>query len=397
MTTASEELYWARGFSSAAHSLKALEMAALLAQLRAGAEGLAAQVHMLRSLAKEDLPRYQERKRHLPFFIPARFRSGIRRADHLEAAHGWVLDLDHCRQSQAQFEALQLRLWQDPRVWLLYVSPSGEGLKLLFRFAEPLTHTKAFSDCYQAFARQFARQYDLHAYLDFKTHDVTRVSFLSHDPAARLRRDPLRLHPQRYLQIDPGPLAALPRDEPPPEEDSPPPPSAAPISPSLFPELLSPLGPGPAEAIPPEPEAVMPTPKATPDPPLPPAPSGEIWDQIRQTLRPEQPLRRRRVTLPPEIEALSPAIIQAGEGLGLHLKDTLDLNYGRKFVFGYQLLWAEVNVYYGKHGFSVVRSPKGGSHPQLMELVYELIHQLIFDPEGLSELARRVGSNPPWA
>jgi hypothetical protein len=384
------ELFWATGFSAQAHTLQALSMEELLRRLRQGSDGLQAQVKMLRHALGTDPKLYQQRKRHLPFFIPAAFHEGICRGDRVEAAYGWVLDLDHCYQSQAQFDALKNQLWQDPRLWLLYVSPSGTGLKLLFRFAQPISHTKAFSDSYQAFARQFARQYQLDTVVDFKTHDLTRVSFFSYDPGALQRRDPLRIQPEQYLKISyPGaqpPSPPLPPADPLPWEDEPLPPA---------PDWR------PKAAAEPLPESVpqvepKPVPEASPSRESR-EPQGELWDQIRQTLKPQGRIRRRQVTLPDEIEALSPAIIQAGEGLGLQLKDTLDLNYGRKFIFRYQQLWAEVNVYFGKHGFSVVKSPKSGSDPKLREVIYELVQQLIFDPEGLDQLAKRVGSQPPWA
>ena len=365
-------IYWARGFSAQAQTLQAIAPEELHRLLVSGDEGLASQGAMLRQLAQSDPAGYQQRKRFLPYYIAATFREGIRRIDHLQAAHGWTLDLDHSFQTAEQFAALREQLWRDPRVWLLYVSPSGQGLKLLFRFAEPLTGSKAFSDAYQAFARQFARQYELGDSLDFKTHDVTRVSFLSHDPEARLRSEPLPLQPLTYLQLSGGfvPVGTWQEPEKTPTDEPPeaPLPEAPDGDESPFREDAEGSG----------------------------EPSDSQWEAIRQALGQGRPQRRRQVSLPAEVEALSPAIIAAAQDLGLTLKDTLDLNYGRKFVFAYQHQWAEVNVYYGKHGFSVVRSPKSGSHPGLREVIYDLVHQLIFDPEGLDDLLNRNREDPPW-
>ncbi len=368
-------LYWARGFSAQAQTLQALSPEALCHKIQQGEDGLAAQIKLLRTLVRTDPAAYQQRKRFLPYFMASHFLAGIRKIDHLKAAYGWVLDLDQAYESEAQFSALKERLWRDPRVWLLYVSPSGRGLKLLFRFAEPLTGSKPFSDAYQAFARQWARQYDLASWVDYKTHDATRVSFLSHDPDLRYRPEPLLLHPLSYLRLGESP-------------------------PSLIaPDLLT--GAQDPAADPANPEPPAPTlPEATPEDPAPedspgPDPSEEVWAQIKQTLGDPRPPRPRQVSLPPEIEALTPQIVAAAQDMGLTLKDTLDLNYGRKFVFGYQHLWAEVNVYHGKHGYSVVKSPKSGSHPGLRDLAHDLIHRLIFDPEGLDELSPDAPDGPP--
>jgi hypothetical protein len=377
------ELFWAAGFTAPDPLLRPIEWAAVLERLRRGSEGLAAQVAMLRRLAHTDKGSYQARKKYLPFVIAAAFRGGIRRTDHVQAAYGWMLDLDHCYESQAQFERLQEQLWQDPRIWLMYVSPSGQGLKLLFRLDEPITNSKLFSDAYQAFARQFARQYELLDCIDLRTHDISRVSFLSHDPGARHRREPLRLHPRSYLTT--GNHAPYPKIEPLPWEDEelPPPPvrpDTAPPPPSVLP---------PSQELP---ARELPSPETTKKR----EPEGEVWAQIRQTLRPEKRVRRRQITLPVEIEEISGPIVQAAEALGLRLKDMPDQNYGRKFVFTYQHLWAEVNVYYGKHGFSVVKSPKSGSHPELREIIFELVQQLLFDPEGLETLAQQVRQRSFW-
>jgi len=386
-------LFWANGFSGHSQPLRAIPIEELYARIQKGSDGLQSQVSMLRGLlAQGDDAGYQQRKRFLPYFLAAEFRDGRRRMDHLVAAYGWVIDLDHACETPEQFLALRDRLWRDPRIELLFISPSGKGLKLLFRFAEPLRGSKPFSDAYQAFTRQFARQYDLQSVVDFKTHDVSRVCFLSHDPDVLYRPEPLLLYPDTYLELGMGygyggassqdPLLGL--------------------SESLIPPLESPGEGASQEEVVPRPamqEDIPPLPEPVDEEEASPSvePTDEQWLQIRQTLSPEKSVRQRQVQVPEEIEQLTPQILQAAQDLGLSIKDTLDLNYGRKFVFGYQHLWAEVNVYYGKHGFSVIKSPKSGSHAGLRDMGYDLLHRIIFDPEGLSEIqGDEPLGEPPW-
>jgi len=94
-----------------------------------------------------------------------------------------VIDVDHCfdlaeldRENQ-----LKEKLKSDQRIGLMYTSPSGTGLKLVFSISEPLTNSKRFADFYLAFAGKFARQYELEKFVDFKTHDISRISFLNVD------------------------------------------------------------------------------------------------------------------------------------------------------------------------------------------------------------------------
>lgn len=348
-------LFRGQGFAAALVPVTATE---LVNEMRTGPDGLRAQVEMLRQVARVDAAQYRQRKTHLPFFIGARFAAGVRQAGRLEAIGYLVLDLDDCRRSEEQFAELRTRLQGDERVWMAYVSPGGAGLKLVFRLARPLQHTKAYSDCYQCFARSFARRYGLEQVIDYRTHDVTRVSFLSYDPALYFAPAAEPLEPDLFL---PGAI-----------------------------ELEVPwVGAEPAPP-PPAPETAPERILLKADQPAPPAeksePQGEVWDQIRRTLAGSKRVRPRQVTLPPEIEAITAPVQEAGEALGLVLKETLDLNYGRKFVFTYRHLWAEVNVYYGKHGFSIVPSPKSGSHPPLRELLQEMVFRVIFEPEGLEVL-----------
>lgn len=394
-------LFIGTGFSAQAGTLVPIEREALVARIRSGDEGLRAQVEMLRRAAQLDPALYRQRKAHLPYFIGVEFVAGQRRADQLIAAHVLVLDLDHCHSSAEQFARLRKSLCEDSRVWLCYTSPSGQGLKLAFRLDRPIRESKTFSDVYQAFARQFSRQHSLDAWIDLRTHDVARVSFLSFDPEVYVAPDAETLPvaalagaagipgllpevnelPPSDLEIIDVELPELPRLRP------------SPKVPDL--PAKSDLPPLPPEDTPPE------------SPPVPPParePEDAVWTEIRRTLSPGRPLRSRQVNVPEAIEAITPQVRAAAEALGITLRETLDLNYGRKFVFAYQQVWAEIDLHHGRRGFSLVKSLKSGAHPELRDLVYDLMHQLIFDPEGLDELAARMrdrdvndhDQNPPW-
>jgi hypothetical protein len=40
-------------------------------------------------------------------------------------------------------------------------------------------------------------------------------------------------------------------------------------------------------------------------------------------------------------------------------------------------MWAEINVFYGKKGWSVVKTTKSGSHPDLAELGARAIEEIL--------------------
>ena len=93
--------------------------------------------------------------------------------------------MDHYSAKAAELSELRARLVAaDDRIFMAFVSPGGDGLKLVFRLDQPCMDPKQFSDFYKAFAHAFGERHGLSAYLDFRTADATRACFLSHDPEA---------------------------------------------------------------------------------------------------------------------------------------------------------------------------------------------------------------------
>ena len=68
-----------------------------------------------------------------------------------------------------------------------------------------------------------------------------------------------------------------------------------------------------------------------------------------------------------------PALTEHIENLGVKVTEVIDINYGKKMRFSIALRNAEVNVFYGKKGFSVVQSPRTGTDPELNQLMADVI------------------------
>ena len=54
-----------------------------------------------------------------------------------------------------------------------------------------------------------------------------------------------------------------------------------------------------------------------------------------------------------------------------------NINYGKKMVFVINNIWAEINIFYGKKGFSVVKTPKHGSNSELADIVQKILCELL--------------------
>jgi hypothetical protein len=274
-----------------------LSLSQLYQRIAGAEESLRQQIRMLRQIKKIDPEAYRRRKGVLPWFIGARFRDNLRRAEHFEHLDFFVLDFDGCFHNGDQISNLKARLRQDEQLALAYVSPGGEGLKCVFRLATPLPNTKWYADFYRAFALGFARRYGLEASIDLKTHDVTRVSFVSDDPEALLNEQAQAVDWKPYL----------PEQLPLPEEPTP---SAE------------------------EPKA---------DQGL----DEDVLRSIRQKLRPGKARPPRKPAYVPEAlhEVVEP-IRKAAAELGIQTEEIRDIQYGKKFRFVYKHLKAEINVFF---------------------------------------------------
>lgn len=108
-----------------------------------------------------------------------------------------ALDFDHIpvdRMAEAERMAKD-----DESTFLCYVTNSGNGLRIIVRY-QPVDDEAQYADAFNMAARYFERKLRLEA--DRRTCDESRLSFLSHDPAAVLhpQAKPFRVYGQSLLE-----------------------------------------------------------------------------------------------------------------------------------------------------------------------------------------------------
>jgi hypothetical protein len=354
-------LYFADNLLDSNTVLQALSLEAVFHRVRDDA-ALREDIARLRRVRQIDKSAYARLKARLPYFCGARFEGGIRRSAHFEQIGWMILDVDHYDGPEADLEALRVRLCADERVALLFRSPGGDGLKLVFRLQEPCTDTKQFSDAYKGFAFAFGEQYGLERYIDFRTCDATRVCFLSSDPGAYVNPMAETVAWQRYLpeQVQPVLVQAL-------------------FSASATEGVVAPEKPGCSHQIHPETYA-------------------DILRKLQTRARPN-PLKRD-VFVPEALQAAVPAVVQALSAEGIEVTEQRDIQFGCQLIARHGNNTAAVNVFYGKKGFSVVLVPRKSDHPQLGDLLVFVAEQAIYgrhawpgqpagDVAGLPESADR--------
>lgn len=306
----------------------------------------------LRAVQSLDKEAYRTAKTRLPYVVGSTFVADaegrlVRRTTAFEAAHYFILDLDNCPGLAGQVpDAVR----QNEYVELAFVSPGGNGLKLFFRLLEPFLAThgtgvpKQFTAAYRAFAAHIGEQFRWANSLDLRTCDVTRACFLAHDPSAyfnpeampvdaRLWRVEADELPQQPVQV--GEEAHAGRDG-----------------------------------------ATQRRPAA--ERPIDPIAYQRVLKQVNPHTTAVRPARQTHV--PDALHPLEPDVRLICERLGWTLTAVQPLNYGLKFMIQQGFRTAEVNVFWGKRGYSVVKSPKTGTDPDLSGLFCEQLVALLFPP-----------------
>jgi len=130
--------------------------------------------------AKSDEER-KNKKNNLPYFVAAIFKGHRANKNLLQAQH-FIFDIDHVK----DVVTLKAKVVKDKRTMACFVSPRGEGIKILCVLDQPITDYKKYSDLYKHYAKALSTEYGLT--LD-STSDVARTCFFSYDPDIYISKD----------------------------------------------------------------------------------------------------------------------------------------------------------------------------------------------------------------
>ena len=286
----------------------------------------------LRKLMSLDKVGYRAAKTRLPYVVGSVFHEGVRRIDSLAAAHYFILDVDHIQLEDGRIPDLIL---SEPSVSLAFVSPGGEGVKIFCSLSSPCTDPKLFSVAYKVFASEFADRVGLSGSMDLRTSDASRACFLSFDPNA--------FYNPNAIQVDWRTLGEAQVEQ---QYDT---------------DQLTVTNTDGAKST-----------------------SGidqMAYKNILKAINPNTPIRREKnVFVPEQLLRLRDELGALCKTVNLELTKIDPINYGLKVGAGQGYRAAEVNIFYGKKGFSVIVSPRTGTDPVLNELLHGCIHQYLFPP-----------------
>lgn len=304
---------------------------------------LVSMIHQLRTLLTISPERYAIMKRRLPYITCGNFHPPYRKTENFNFIKYFVLDVDHLGEKNMEPAVVKQRLFIDNRVMMIFLSPSADGLKIMLELSDKCFDAAKYSLFYKVFAREFSKQHGLDQVIDSRTSDVTRACFLSDDPEALYRPKHQTVNMKSFIEFEDQLHTGLIEKQLKKEEKE------QEAEPSID-----------------EPDQKLPL-------------SDDVFQEIKQKLNPRVKTRlEKKYYVPEELDKLIPLIEEKVREHNIRIREVQGIHYGKKIVFELKTYWAEINVFYGKRGFSAVKTPKRGSNQELAEIVYRIICEIIY-------------------
>lgn len=318
--------------------------------LRAPKPEFESKIRQIRTVRQLNASQYPSLKQQLPFFVCAVFNPPFRKTENFAYTEHFIIDIDHIGEKGMTMENLKLRIQADPRTFLCFVSPSEDGLKVVMRLKERCYDSGVYSVFYRRFVQNFSLEYGLQQVIDSKTCDVTRACFMSVDRDAYFNPDSEPVDMSSVVSM--GDTSELLREK------------------SMVERSESVHCIAESDCSVPEQSADNVEAASGPD--------DEAMSRIKEllNLKVKKPVEKP-VYVPEILNALQSDLVSYMRELGLKVTEILNIQYGKKIRAELGLKKAEVNLFYGKRGFSVVVSPKTGTDEKLNELLSSAVQTFI--------------------
>ncbi len=296
------------------------------------------QISQLRTVQNISPEKYKQLKTQLPYVVAACFDPPFRKTVNFAFTHYFILDIDHLTAQEKDITTLKNEMSQDPRVKLIFLSPGGNGLKVFLQLDQACYDTGKYTLFYKVFALAFARQYNLLQNIDTRTADITRACFISYDPQAFFNPDAIPVMLSDFLDFNQLDQIKQTQHQIVQHEKQ---------LPALTPEK---------QQIPPD-----------------------KLQEIKQKLNPNiRTHRKKQIYVPPELEQAIEKVQQQMQKHQIEITEIINIHYGKKFRFQLDDKKAEINLFYGKKGYSVVISPKTGTNSRLNEVCHQILCEIFY-------------------
>ena len=100
-------------------------------------------------------------------------------------------------------------------------------------------------------------------------------------------------------------------------------------------------------------------------------------EHIRGLLGLKKQKEQKPIFVPQVLNDIIDDLVQYIEQTGVSVTEVRNIQYGKKLRFDLGLKEAELNLFFGRKGFSVVSSPRTGTNEELNELMVNLVSNYI--------------------
>lgn len=301
---------------------------------------ISSRIRQLRIVRQLNPTQYSQLKKTLPYIVCGIFNPPYRRTENFAYTEYFMIDIDKISEKEMSLKALRTQLQTDSRVMLCFISPGEDGLKLMFRLKERCYDAGIYSLFYRLFVKQFTIQYHLQQVIDARTCDVARACFISMDADAYFNPDADAVDLKAYINEDNASdlfrlQKELDRDQA-----------------------------GKEPSKPKEKEG---------------GPDDESMMKIKAMLNPKLKslAEKREAFVPEELNVLMERLLPFLADAGLIVDEVVNIQFGKKLKLKLNFKEAEINLFYGKKGYSVVQTPRKGTNEELNVLCAELINQFL--------------------
>jgi hypothetical protein len=299
----------------------------------------------LKIIRSIDLNQYRRLKTTLPFIVCGQFNPRIRKKENFLFTQRFIIDIDHLTEHDIEIENIKNKFREDDRVELMFLSPGGDGLKLMFKTTSKISDSGYYSVFYKSFCIKLAEAYQLGSSVDIKTSDVSRCCFVSYDPNAYYNSNPTLIDVNDFIDASSfDGYDKLKKEEKIFNEEKT-------IMENSYKSIDS---------------------KQEIDP--------EILNAIKEKMGLKIPKRsEKHYEQPEELKLYMEKMNEIIESIGLTIKSNKPISYGRQIAVNTANSWAEFNLFFGKKGVSIVATTKTGSNATLCKLVVELLKNQLAD------------------
>lgn len=334
-----------KNIKSANDPLVKVEVRYLYDAIRNPKPKLSSLIKQLRIIRQLNSNQYRILKTQLPYVVCGVFNPPYRKIENFAYTQYFIIDLDHLAEKGVALVDLRKKIMQDQRTVLCFVSPSGDGLKVMFKLNEKCYDAGRYKTFYQTFLAKYSKAFGLQQVVDSKTCDVARACFLSVDDNACFNPQAEMINMSEYLDPDVNMQMAMEcKHEV--EKD-------AKEGDKLRKEEM----------------------KCSADP------SDDIFQQIRNTLNPKAKgsIEKMPAYVPEVLNDLADALHSYISKTGIVVQEIININYAKKIRVKIGTKLGEVNLFYGKRGFSVVQSPRTGTDTETNELLADVIRSFLIE------------------